>query len=334
MNSQLNESIEQTRNGHYYLNTQHRQSSYNIHLLNTQNEKPTNSSFIMCSSMISTTKQHQQCDTQKPKKNLKKIILSKLKKFRQRMVNGDHVSGTPTLHKVTTANGGQFSDEQSCIIDRRNVFEISEVDTFAKSTTFRRHGSDGELYESFSSSEEQHDESDMFPESNLFLFNRSDEISHLFETAVENTEASVIINQAPSSSNLIGSSVLSKNLSNIQLNQESGQTSTPILQRRALPESILYEADMTMDESTQIQVDEPVLIESTFDTSSCSNLSSDLIILQTGYFGKSATPRVNSVNQTNMSYDLVDTVPEWAMGHQLQLAVVNQIYFQQNAIFE
>ena len=36
-----------------------------------------------------------------------------------------------------------------------------------------------------------------------------------------------------------------------------------------------------MEESTQVAVDEPVLVESTFNTSSCSNLSDDLIILQT-----------------------------------------------------
>ena len=333
MNSQLNESIEQARNGQYYLNSVHRQSSYNIQSLT--NKKPQNSSFIMCSSMISTAQQQKTCD--KPqKKNLKKIILNKLKKFRQRIVNGDQVNGTPTLHKMTNQKGDYFIDEQSCIVDKRNVFDISEVNSFVKTSTFRRHGSDGELYESFSSNEQESSEtSDLFPESNLFLFNRSEEISHLFETAVENNNETNVISQAPSSSNLIGSSLLSKNLSNIQLNKENGQTSTPILQRRAIQESIIYEADMTMDESTQVQVDEPILIESTFDTSSCSNLSSDLIILQTGFSAKSTTPCVSSINRENMSYDLVDSVPEWAMGHQLQLAVVNQIYFQQNApIFE
>jgi hypothetical protein len=40
-------------------------------------------------------------------------------------------------------------------------------------------------------------------------------------------------------------------------------------------------AIMTLDQSTQVPVDAPVLLESTFDTSSCSNLSDDLIILQT-----------------------------------------------------
>ena len=44
-----------------------------------------------------------------------------------------------------------------------------------------------------------------------------------------------------------------------------------------------------MDQSTQIAIDEPILIESTFNTSSCSNLSDDLIILQTALPIKSTT---------------------------------------------
>lgn len=76
------------------------------------------------------------------------------------------------------------------------------------------------------------------------------------------------------------------------------------------------------DQSTQLQIETPVLIESTFNTSSCSHLSDDLIILQT------------AVCKAQSNNDLIlnnRDIPNWAHGPQLNLAVVNQHYFKQEA---
>jgi hypothetical protein len=109
-----------------------------------------------------------------------------------------------------------------------------------------------------------------------------------------------------------------------------------------------------LDESTQIPVDEPVLLESTFDSSSCSNLSDDLIILQTAIpqkptnkpmssKKKSANKSVNkSSNKTNWNLFVInkynedseiafEQIPKWAVGTELNLALVNQLYYNPNA---
>ena len=193
----------------------------------------------------------------------------------------------------------------------------------------------------------------IFPESNLFLFNRSEEISHLFvlETDIEisnnNDDETSIIMYGPSGSS-VSICQMSKNFSEVVGLQTC---STPILQRRNGGDNMSFGCDslntydqsggdnmMTcMDESTQV-VEAPVLVESTFDTSSCSNLSSDLIILQTGYYSQR---RATMINSQKVSYNWVEldtpreiqmcdrVVPDWAMGNQLNLAVVNQVYFAQ-----
>ena len=261
-------------------------------------------------------------------------LCAKLKRFRQR-IGGDakKTTDSPTL--------------------KRFLYKSSfntQTDALSHCSTLKRRNSGGDLSEvsSYSlSSHEEMPEPDMFPESNLFLFNRSEEISYLFETAVDAepscdlSEESFVVRQGPSGEDVA--------ISTVQLLSQSsaeGQTSTPIKKRH----SYNSQADLSelMDQSTQLQVDSPVLIESTFDTSSCSNLSSDLIILQTGFNARSnqqqryQSPFVqNSINETNVrlinrfaEHNSFDQVPDWAMGNNLNLALVNQIYFKQNALFE
>ncbi len=94
--------------------------------------------------------------------------------------------------------------------------------------------------------------------------------------------------------------------------------------------------DYDLDESTQIQVDSPVLIESTFNTSSCSNLSDDLIILQTATTSSSSysnKPKFSGADGTLLFLNH-NEIPKWALGPQLNLAVVNQHYFNQEAASE
>lgn len=91
--------------------------------------------------------------------------------------------------------------------------------------------------------------------------------------------------------------------------------------------------DYDLDESTQIQVDSPVLIESTFNTSSCSNLSDDLIILQTAASSYSNNKPKLSGDGTLLFLNQ-NEIPKWALGPQLNLAVVNQHYFNQEAASE
>lgn len=181
---------------------------------------------------------------------------------------------------------------------------------------------------------------------------------------------------------------------NFDLNEIS--TSTPLMTRKQQPavKCLSYEYDESdlndesiesfgklnndlsqlVDQSTQAYVESPVLVESTFNTSSVSNLSDDLIILQTqaqpprnGFvcastmkksatkkrsfnnssFRKAMTTTKKSVggesesandwnllvinkfcNNTNCS---LENIPEWAMGNNLNVALVNQAYFNPNA---
>ncbi|CAF0796758.1 unnamed protein product [Brachionus calyciflorus] len=99
-----------------------------------------------------------------------------------------------------------------------------------------------------------------------------------------------------------------------------------------------------LDESTQCQ-ESPVLTESTFNNSSLSNLSDDLIILQTTCAPmrpkSSAKPNqfddnlkiINKYHEnTNASFE---SLPRWALGNNLNLALVNQLYYNPsgNGIF-
>jgi len=109
-----------------------------------------------------------------------------------------------------------------------------------------------------------------------------------------------------------------------------------------------------LDESTQIPVDEPVLLESTFNSSSCSNLSDDLIILQTAMpqkpISKPTSSKRKSINKsmnktsnkTNWNLFVInkynedsnvafEQIPKWAVGTELNLALVNQLYYNPNA---
>jgi hypothetical protein len=138
---------------------------------------------------------------------------------------------------------------------------------------------------------------------------------------------------------------------------------------------------LMLDESTQVPVDSPVLIESTFNTSSCSNLSDDLIILQTAIpkpqpsvyytpkfsstnifndkksktsckksakkeknFNKKESTRFLNVSKAskktvcnlsvinkNIENSLFNgKLPQWAVGQELNVAIVNQLYYNPN----
>lgn len=114
-----------------------------------------------------------------------------------------------------------------------------------------------------------------------------------------------------------------------------------------------------LDQSTQAPIDAPVLVESTFNTSSLSNLSDDLIILQTAKPAPkfNMTPLTNStrINNSDMvnkkrkcspfgsiksklarqdethSFAVLNQTPDWANGYQLNMALVNQLYFNPSA---
>ena len=146
-------------------------------------------------------------------------------------------------------------------------------------------------------------------------------------------------------------------------------------------------ASQMMDQSTQALTESPVLLESTFDTSSVSNLSDDLIILQTatvparpsapsakksaitefkkpvdGFvcsstlkrpeqlqfkssfqnssFQRATTSRKEEPQDWNImvinkfhenTNCTLDAIPEWAQGTNLNIALVNQAYFNPNA---
>jgi hypothetical protein len=117
-----------------------------------------------------------------------------------------------------------------------------------------------------------------------------------------------------------------------------------------------------LDDSTQVNCDEPLLSESTFDTSSLSNLSDDLIILQTNATISHQTPKIQQSDNKNRLLPLLSSkstgkiknivksrgyfhdnnntssysinngnnVPQWAIGNALNLAVVNQLYYNPN----
>ena len=342
MNKQLhNESIELARHSHsaakYYISEESR--AFPIQH-NSNQEMPTFERQLnlmnMCSTMITVNPNQMLAGSAKKSiKKWKHTIAAKLKRFRQR-IGGEakKTTDSPTL--------------------KRFLYKSSfntQTDALSHCSTLKRRNSGGDLsgVSSYSmSSHEEMPEPDMFPESNLFLFNRSEEISYLFETAVDAepscdlSDESYVIRQGPSGEEVAISTVQLLSQSTVE-----GQTSTPIKKRH----SYVAQADLTelMDQSTQLQVDSPVLIESTFDTSSCSNLSSDLIILQTGFNARStqqpqqhlSTFVQTSINETNVrlinrfaEHNSFDQVPDWALGNNLNLALVNQIYFKQNALFE
>ncbi len=284
MNSNLNESIEVARN-HNYLNQMKVGAS----------EHPLK---YMCSSIISQP--HQASSIGKSTRNIRKAILSKLKQFRKRITMTETTSikstDTPALQKFS------YLTEISSI--PTVTLNSSYVNDFTKSET------------SVIIHNEEPSATTNLLNSDIFLFNNSDEISHLFELKEQSSDETNILMEGPNFCRI------SDNIMSCD-NPESA--STPIITRRCFTsqESIAY--DMTIDESTQV-IEAPILIESTFDTSSCSNLSSDLIILQTEYLKTS-----NSVQKEYQNSDnFCQFVPEWATGFQLNLAVVNQVYFEQN----
>lgn len=331
MNSQfINESVEVARNctsASRYLNGEHANQLANCDTFN----------FNMCSSMISKVE-----PVKVEKKTFKKTILNKL---RQKFRKGTKQSNEPTLQKFVYKSS--FSADN--ILPEESII-AQHTSTVRCSTIIQRQASYDDLSACYSNASDEEDfetvpmpeTSDFYPASEIFLFNNSDEISHLFDHIYDETEQPTeVIQYAPSASTAVE---LSTNVFMAASENQDGQTSTPILKRKDLEQEedsfVCYEADMTMDESTQVPVDEPVLLEETFNTSSCSNLSGDLIVIQTGFSPKTSannTSSYHSANSTEANTILIDRVPDWAMGQQLNLAIVNQVYFakeNQNNIFE
>lgn len=127
-------------------------------------------------------------------------------------------------------------------------------------------------------------------------------------------------------------------------NKTENNTSTPI--RRTYSSSRLnskylmstyYQSVVDNEDSTQVFIDNPVLIESTFNNSSCSNISDDLIIIEHRKCPRKLIEIERSWNSlminkyhenTNASFN---EIPSWANGNQLNLALVNQLYFNPTA---
>lgn len=247
-----------------------------------------------------------------------------------------------------------------------------------------RRYSDGQLSSSSSSSSigstsTKSSSKDLFDSELL----RSKEISHLFSYHVQHsvgtfncTKPAILLQQQEQTfqSNQIQTSTpLNTNRVRPVCNNTNGTyVNTYVLdedeEEVELSLDKLSQYSMEMDQSTQAPLDMPVLLESTFDSSSCSNLSDDLIILQTQSrpapvsarkLNKSPFPVCSIIKSPSMSskgnsststkldrsknWNLLvinkfheDTnatfskVPQWAVGHELNLAVVNQQYFNPN----
>lgn len=331
MNSQfINESVEIARNcasASRYLYGEHTNQLANCDTFN----------FNMCSSMISKVE-----PVKVEKKTFKKTILGKLKqKFRK----ATKQSNEPTLQKFvykSSFSADSIQPEESIIAQHISTVKCNNIiqrqASYDDLSACYSNDSDEEVFETMPMPET----SDFLPSSEIFLFNNSDEISYLFDNITYETEQPTeVIQYAPSASTAVE---LSTNILIVASENQDGQTSTPILKRKGIQQEedtfVCYEADTTMDESTQALVDEPVLLEETFNTSSCSNLSGDLIVIQTGFSPKTSannTSSYHSANSTDANTILIDRVPDWAMGQQLNLAIVNQVYFakeNQNNLFE
>lgn len=90
-----------------------------------------------------------------------------------------------------------------------------------------------------------------------------------------------------------------------------------------------------LDESTQCQ-ESPVLIESTFNNSSLSNLSDDLIIVQITNAPKenkckeiATDNNLNIMNKCHNNTSLYQ--PQWVLGSNFNFGLVNQLYFNSSA---
>ena len=321
MNNQLlNESVEVARN----CSATASGDLTNSHTFN----------FNMCSSMISRVTPHTQ-PAPPAKKTLKHLIMRTLKQLRTTKSSSKQTN-SPTLHKFVYKSPFCVqtqtlpSHNHDTILAQHNSPNVtSRGNTIVRHTSHHNlspHSHNNISDEEFETMPEA---CDLFPDSDLFLFNNSHEITHLFDT-----DPTEILQLAPSASN---AAEISANISDAIHMAKRNQESTPIRQRSAVIQQIAledsfarYEADMTMDESTQVAVDEPVLLESTFDTSSCSNLSGDLIVVRTGFSPKSSansTSAYLSACSTEANTLLIECVPDWAMGNQLKLAIVNQVYF-------
>jgi hypothetical protein len=124
-------------------------------------------------------------------------------------------------------------------------------------------------------------------------------------------------------------------------NRTENNTSTPIRKysssRFHSKHLSTYYQSVLDEDSTQIIIDNPVLIESTFNNSSCSNISDDLIIVEHRKCPRKLIEIERSWNSmminryhdnTNASFN---EIPSWANGNQLNLALVNQLYFNPSA---
>lgn len=188
---------------------------------------------------------------------------------------------------------------------------------------------------------------DLF-ESELF---KSSQISHLFpqeKSSCLNLTENLIETSTPVLNN--------RRVSRTSLEQESKEISMYLFNDETEEQYSQNETEENnvacyLDQSTQCQVDSPVLLESTFDSSSLSNLSDDLIILQTASApiqpaknssSKKQQKQQSSISKNDWNLQVIDkyanntnatfnNMPNWAVGNNLNLALVNQLYYNPTA---
>lgn len=150
---------------------------------------------------------------------------------------------------------------------------------------------------------------------------------------------------------LISSEINHEQQSTLNFTENFVESSTPVTKNRIMNRNKFYDetdpipfssyeddcsVDVTcqLEESTQCQ-ESPVLIESTFNNSSLSNLSDDLIILQItnapkqnkNKFQEIVDENLKIINKYHNDTNAVLKEPQWALDQNLNLALVNQLYF-------
>ena len=289
----------------------------------------------MCSSMISQRKHRINLKESMNGKanNLKRIkqaIANKLKKFQLRrnlktveplpssdnakLVKFNYKSYFVLPDRVESTNQVASSSLSSSLVQSNKCCSCFSAEAVTFVSAKNKFNSDGE--QSFTSSS-----SSSASTSSLHSFNEQDINSDLF-LAISNNN-----NNNNNSNEIVSCMFKTMPLYETSATNTLRITSTPNKKSNK---------SMYLDQSTQIQIDSPVLIESTFNTSSCSDLSDDLIILQAPV--RTVTPNTYIAATPKVAADDLllnaERIPDWACGPQLNLAVVNQHYFNHEAASE
>jgi len=270
----------------------------------------------MCSSMISLKKnqtlRHSLNGKANNLKRIKQAIANKLKKFQiRRSLKTSEALPSSDNAKLVKFNYKSYFVLPDTVETSNNKVELlqSSNQCCSCSPAQNKLNSDGE--QSFTSSSSSSSSSC----SSLHSFSEHEVNSDLFLVNSNNDMVSCMFKTMPFNQNSTSNTLRITSTPNKKSNKS-----------------------MYLDQSTQIQIDSPVLIESTFNTSSCSDLSDDLIILQTAATTNTNTNTTSTANAASfVGNDLLlnaNQVPDWARGPQLSLAVVNQHYFNHEAASE